>query len=121
MQISMTTLQSMQSLKHCSAVPAEYVVRVCFKEGAEDWCYELPEKPPSGLSSSRLSQFLQEFEYAMNKRQQSPQGQATPPFYHDLRERKVHVTWLTAHADSLENEARMSRLFASRISGGIAA
>lgn len=112
MQISMTTLESMQSLDLCSAEPADHVLRVCFKEAGQNWCYELPDEPPSGLSSMRLSQFLKEFEYAMNKRQQP-----ATPFYADLRERKVHVTWLNAHAEALEREARMSRLFASRISG----
>lgn len=112
MQISMTTLQSMQNLDQCTAKPEDHVIRISFTEGSQRWCYELPETPPSGLSSSRLSQFLQEFEYAMNKRQKG-----SAPFYGDLRERKVHVTWLNAHADALESEARMSRLFASRIGG----
>lgn len=116
MQISLTTLQSMQPLEQCSIEPEPHVVRICYTEGGNDWCYDLPEKPVGGLNSYRISQFLTEFEYAFNRRLKDEK-----PFYSDLREKTAHVAWLQAHADALEREARMSRLFASRIGNIMAA
>lgn len=113
---SRTTPHSMQQLVLCPAQPAPHVLRITFAENDELWCYEILRTPPSGLSSHRLTEWIDDLTYALNARHRVALArEASAKLYQSVEERQVHAAWLHAHADALTREAKLARTLATRL------
>lgn len=117
-----TTPHAMQQLALCQVHPAAHVLRITFAENDELWCYEILRTPPCGLSSRRLTEWIDDLSYALNARYRASQAKgAGANLYQSVEERQVHAAWLNAHADALDREAKLARTLASRLGATTAA